>query len=113
MTLFTGTSKSNGLVCPRLALGFQQKSLAAAEGNDLTTIMGLSAYLDQIVPILQRYFANGDELTAIRHYSNGIWLLQFDYQPDEKGWARLDSTRTVFFISEASGEVCGYEHLLN
>lgn len=60
----------------------QKRSLAAAEGQDLTTIEGLTAYLDSILPTIERYFAREEELTNIWHYDNGIWRIRFDYQPE-------------------------------
>lgn len=87
----------------------QKRSLAAAEGQDLTTIEGLTAYLDSILPTIQRYFAREEELTNIWHYDNGIWRIRFDYQPGEHGWARLDFSSTVYYISETNGEIVNYE----
>ena len=91
----------------------QQKSLAAAERHDLTTVGGLSAYLDNIVPTLERYIAQGETLTAICHYSNGVWMLRFDFQPKENERMRMDSNTTLFYVSESGGEMLYYEHVLD
>ena len=87
----------------------QKRSLAAAEGLDLTSIEGLSTYLDNILPVIQRYFARDEELTAIQHYDNGIWQIRFDYQPGENGWSRLDYSTTIYFVSEKNGDIVNYE----
>ena len=87
----------------------QKRSLAAAEGLDLTSIEGLSTYLDNILPVIQRYFARDEELTAIQHYDNGIWQIRFDYQPGENGWSRLGYSTTIYFVSEKNGEIVNYE----
>lgn len=90
----------------------QKRCLAAAEGQDLTTIEGLADYLESILPTIQQYFACEEELTAIRHYDNGVWSLQFDYQPKNDYSRRLDCTRTMFHISESTGEIYNYYHCM-
>lgn len=84
----------------------QKRSLAAAEGQDLTTIEGLTAYLDNILPTIERYFARDHELSSISHYDNGIWALCYVLSDD---FIALHGGVKIFYISEGSGEIYNRE----
>lgn len=84
----------------------QKRCLAAAEGQDLTTIEGLTAYLDNILPTIERYFARDHELSSISHYDNGIWAICYVLSDE---FVPIHGGVEIYYISENSGTVYNRE----